>query len=498
MKLTLIITAVSSLLTSYLAHAEVDLLITGGTIISPVNKHQVETKRGYWLAIKDNRIVEVSSAKLLPKAKQVVNAKGKFLIPGLTDSHTHLKRMPGLSLRYKNAKHMQSAFLNRQGFNYLYYGITQVIDPANTANGIERFKARGLSPDAFFCGAMPVLNGYNASHIKQEQLSEQRPYYIAQDKDPVISEQIKQKHAVTKSVSRAANDGAICAKVYIEDGFDTASNIPMISRQNLNTLTSHAKSLGLPVMAHANATDMQDIAVNSGVNILGHGLWNWLEEQKLNYGEALPPKVTKVLDEIIKQEIAYQPTVNVIRSLRDLMVVEHLNHQQYLTVLPQWQIDWYLSQEGQWFAREMFRDWGGVPIDFIVNKFSLKVINGLKVVKYLYDGGATILLGSDTPPAPTYASQPGLASYIELKSLFEAGIDLSGILAAATLNNAEAYQLQNDYGVLEVGKIANIVLLNSDPLVSVEAYDDIDTVILRGEPIKRSELHIDKLNQAAP
>lgn len=249
-------------------------------------------------------------------------------------------------------------------------------------------------------------------------------------------------------------------------------------------------------MAHANATDMQTISVDANATIMGHGLWNWLEEE--NNSDELPPKVLAVLDGIIAKDIAYQPTLNVIRSLTDLMVAGHLSLPGYKNVLPQWQIDWYLSKEGQWFANEMHQDWDGLPIEQIIQRFTHKQINGQKALKYLYQNNATILLASDTPPAPTYASQPGIATYMELKDMHKSGMDLTGILAAATLNNAKAYHLTNDYGSIESGKMANLLLLNSNPLENISAYDDINTVILKGKAISRNQLHIDKLKQTKP
>ena len=498
MKTKLLFAVLSNLLISCSVKSEVDLLITGSTVISPISQHKADIKPNHWVAIKDNLVVEVSNSTELPAAKKTVNANGKFLIPGLTDSHTHLKTMPGLKLGDKNAEQMQNAFLQRQGINYLYYGVTQVIDPSNTKQGIADFKRRGLTPDAFFCGAMPIFNGYNARGISHHDLHTQRPYYLAQEQDPITKPEIKNAHSIKQSLKRLAEDGGVCAKVYVEDGFGLANDIPMIAPKKLEELTQRAKSLNLPVMAHANATDMQKIAVHSGVNILGHGLWNWLEEEGMEVNGELPPKVKAISRAIAERNIAYQPTTSVTRSLRDLMIKDHLKQEQYLTVLPDWQIDWYLSDAGQWFAKEMYHDWGGASVEHIVRAFSIKLNNGLRVVKHLYDSGTTIVLGSDTPPAPTYASQPGLASYTEMKTLHQAGIDLEGLLAAATLNNANTYNLSDYYGRVKVGKVANLLLLNSNPLATIEAYDDIDSIILRGQIIKRNQLHINNLSQIAP
>jgi imidazolonepropionase-like amidohydrolase len=73
----------------------------------------------------------------------------------------------------------------------------------------------------------------------------------------------------------------------------------------------------------------------------------------------------------------------------------------------------------------------------------------------------------------------------------QAGIPLSAIFAAATINNARQFKLEKDYGTVEKGKIANLLLLDANPLASVEAWTRIDKVILRGEPIDRETLAAD-------
>ena len=65
---------------------------------------------------------------------------------------------------------------------------------------------------------------------------------------------------------------------------------------------------------------------------------------------------------------------------------------------------------------------------------------------------------------------------------------LTAIFAAGTINNARQIGLEKDYGTIEKGKVANLLLLEANPLASVEAWSRIDTVILRGEPIDRETL----------
>jgi imidazolonepropionase-like amidohydrolase len=70
----------------------------------------------------------------------------------------------------------------------------------------------------------------------------------------------------------------------------------------------------------------------------------------------------------------------------------------------------------------------------------------------------------------------------------EAGVPLSSILRAATLENAAAFGLAKDVGTIEAGKRADLLLIRGDPLRSIAAYDSIETVILNGNPIQRGTL----------
>jgi imidazolonepropionase-like amidohydrolase len=51
--------------------------------------------------------------------------------------------------------------------------------------------------------------------------------------------------------------------------------------------------------------------------------------------------------------------------------------------------------------------------------------------------------------------------------------------------------MEKDYGTVEKGKIANLLLLDANPLADVDAWARIDRVILRGEPIDRESLAAD-------
>jgi len=83
---------------------------------------------------------------------------------------------------------------------------------------------------------------------------------------------------------------------------------------------------------------------------------------------------------------------------------------------------------------------------------------------------------------------PGLNGRLELQNWADAGTPLSLILRSATLDNATALGLSYELGSIEVGKRADLLLLKDNPLVTVSAYDSIETIFLNGKPIVREGL----------
>ena len=73
----------------------------------------------------------------------------------------------------------------------------------------------------------------------------------------------------------------------------------------------------------------------------------------------------------------------------------------------------------------------------------------------------------------------------------QAGLPLPVIFRAATLNNARQFGLAKDYGTVEPGKIANLLLLDANPLESMRAWTQIDKIVLHGAVIERETLAAD-------
>jgi len=462
-----------------------DLIIKNVTIINPIDNNSIESFKHQWLSIKDGRIAMISDSPIIQNNSiKVIDGTGKFLIPGLMDAHVHTGSMPGMRDDFPSADTLQRAYLNQQPRSYLYYGITQILDPSRTPKSVATFNQAAVKPDLMFCGAAPIIGGYNLLDADLEQAIQQRKYFIYQpEKDGIPPNGFDAKqHSPEIVAKRIAQDGAKCIKVYAEDGFDLASDWPTINNDILARVRKAATKYGLKMMVHANAVDMQRMAVDANADILAHGMWNWLN---LSSDSGLPAEIKEIADVILKKKMTYQPTLNVMRSLRDVTVTDHLTHPDYKNVLSTDALEWYHSDNGQWFSKVMTKDRGDRTLIQVQQHMTNVLNNGERVLQYLYKKGQPMVLATDTPPAPTYASQPGVSTNWEIKHMHKLGISLPHILAAATINNAKSFNIEQSYGSIEIGKMGNLLLLDSSPLVDITAYDEIHTVILHGISHKR-------------
>ncbi len=194
----------------------------------------------------------------------------------------------------------------------------------------------------------------------------------------------------------------------------------------------------------------------------------------------LTPAHKEVLLQIAQKQLAYQLTIRTIAGEQDLItrnldgnkMLEHIYPKPYLDVLT--------TEEGDWgrnkiLARSNFLKKTNPPFykamksNFEDDELMWSAIGKLykarlyTVAKFLTDHNANFILGSDTPAMNMFTNPPGLNGFLEMQHMFEAGIPLEKIFRAATFNNARAFHMESLYGGVEKGKIANLLILNSNP-----------------------------------
>jgi imidazolonepropionase-like amidohydrolase len=99
----------------------------------------------------------------------------------------------------------------------------------------------------------------------------------------------------------------------------------------------------------------------------------------------------------------------------------------------------------------------------------------------------TILAGTDAGFLNSY-NYPGIGLHQELGWLVHYGLAPSQALQAATINGARFLGHEDEYGTLEAGKVADVVLLDADPLRDIAATRKIHAVVQRGQVHDRADL----------
>jgi len=292
------------------------------------------------------------------------------------------------------------------------------------------------------------------------------------------------------------SDGAICVKTFFERGFGGVRNLPVPKLETIREVVKAAHSAGMPVLMHANSDEAQEFGLDVGVDIMAHGMWNLYQEHSTT--SEVTPGMRKILDQELARNVGYQPTMQVLYGLRDVVGGSFLSDPQLPRVLPSNLIHWYRSAEGQWFHAEVSEGMklpanpSPSQLDQAANEaFGGVIERSRQATAYVVERHGRILFATDTPSAPTYANPPGLNGWLEMHRLLQAGETPAQIFKSATLTNAQALKLDRDIGTVQVGKRANLLLLQQDPTQTIDAYAGIVKVILNGRVLDPSQLAAD-------
>ncbi len=488
------------------------ILIENVTIISTDENGEIENYTGNILTDNNKIVYSGEAVPTINGDYKTIDGKGKYAIPGLIDSHVHLNNIAGINFRQRRSKEsLVKEYFDRLPKNFLYFGYTTLIDVDNYApNLTESLRKVHLGPEIYTCpqkvsvmddfemlmNEIPQTERYNSGFL-HDKYNEEITY-----PDSINLE----KHTVSQIISNANQEDNICIKTLYEDassGFIQTWELP--SPQIMKDLVAEAHSEGLIVIMHATSFEGQNFALNTGVDVIAHAMWNWTANPQEYLNTDLPESHKKLLLDIANKKMGYQPTIRVILAEKDILDNTFKDDEVLQSLYTTNYLNWLQSEDAQWsrnriLARPQFLK--RMNPDFfnpIRNHFSsdkemfeeLYKSMGLKiqkVVKLLSENNANFLFSTDNGAMNMYTHPPGYNGYLEMQHWIDAGIPLEQIFKAATYNNAKEFGLIDSIGTIRSGKTANLIILNSNPLRTIEAYNDIQYVLIKGEIIDREKL----------
>ncbi len=413
--------------------------------------------RGRDVRIEGDRIVSITAAAAEPEATKIIRGKGATLVPGLIDLHGHTGSNPEPPWDAG----LPNVALNLQ--RYLFCGVTTVFDPG--AFDEEVFERRAdlaageqIGPHLFAAGPVFTAPGGHPVPMFEENLPAIIGWYI-------IDHSTRQ--VATPDEAKAAVDALLPSKPdfvkFVVDAIPEGT--PRIDPDVAKAIVKAANAGGVRAVAHIGTTKDAITAADAGIAAWIHGV----------YKERIPDDM---IAKIAGYGIPMAPTLVVFDS--------------YATLGQQPRAPTWLEQK--MVRADKLEAYDHRPEDFEVDPELLKMVetmakerqSGLDNVRRLHAAGVTILAGSDAQAGVFH----GTGLHRELRLLEKAGLSRIEVLRAVTINNARFLADSEDppFGVIAPNKIADLVLVDGDPLEDLAALERIREVFLSGRRVERGGL----------
>lgn len=465
-----------------LAH---DILIQDVTLISPERSTPMHHAD---VLLKNGRIAKIGTRLLVGLDSLQIDGTGRYLIPGLIDSHVHTGHSGALDDDAIDARpELWAAYREQVPRAYLAFGFTSVVDLDLKASDKARFEAYRLHPRLYSCGrGIKIAGGYMAFKVASPS-SENFPNLVYEAKEARSwPKSLKPGDYTTElAVSRAAEGGTVCVKAFVESGFGTF-NWPYMHTETLKRIRAASNKRKLVLLVHANSVASWREAIDAHADVIAHGLWVWPGD----FADPNPPgAANSVIAAAAHAGIRVQPTLQTVAGERAMIDPALLDDPRLTFALPQAIIGYLRSPDGVKSRTALLDEYRKAsPAPGFESLLAVIIERTHATLKTMLRDHVPLMFGSDTPGVDGFGNPPGLNGRLELQDWADVGVPLSMILRAATLGNAEALGLKRELGSIEIGKKADLLLLDHDPLAAVSAYDSIETVFLNGEPVARESL----------
>ena len=420
--------------------------------------------------VEGDRIVAVGPWRKthIPRKAAVVDGTGKFLIPGLWDMHVH-----GAS----DARAPWSHLL------FLANGVVGVRDMSGPPDAHAWRAAQASDQDpspAIYLGS-PIIDGPNP--VWPDSI--------------VVTDEAQGREVVEQQRQRGADFIKVYSKLSRDAYFAIADEankcgIPFEGHVPESVTAAEASNAGQKSIEHltrvADACSKEETSIDSEMQrqeavFRAPGA---TMAQKIDSGKSiisLNMRVVETFDEAAAQSLfalfvknrTWQcPTLTLLRAQIDDPLLANDPRLKYLSreVRAKWDDGYYKN-----FPPE--------PRSAIVELSKLQFDESVRLVGLMYRAGVPILAGTDTMNPQCF---PGFGLHDELALLVDAGLSPLAALQAATRNAAEFMGQLDHRGTIEVGKTADLVLLDKDPLADIHNTRSIQAVVLSGKLYPRAAL----------
>jgi imidazolonepropionase-like amidohydrolase len=431
------------------------LVIEGGTLIDGNGGAPV---RDAVIIITGNKIAGVSRKGQLsyPPNAQVIKADGKFILPGLMDSHGY-----------------GTWFINDM---YLNHGVTSIVD--NGLGGELSLVHREAVNRGKIAGPRYVTSVGNFSTDRSYSTGyEPTLFHDRVPKSPGEARELTKGFINAKADFIFFSDGALPVDI-IEAIVDEAkkANTPVILETVGPTLTlDKGIELGVDQMTHS-AGISKAIAKDPS---------KWNNDLDL-YADMDDAKAQALIHRLVEKKITLTP--NFLNSAPGLPkewprfqqeVRELFSDPDILAYFPE------VTEVGhvRVTALGLLHSPAAPPLEAEVRERRRQgYLNMLRFHRMYVEAGGKVTAGGNT----NVTKAAGLVLHQELEVFVEGGFTPMQAIQAATKWPAETFHMQDRVGTIEAGKLADLLIVNADPLQDIRNTQKIDSVIFNGKVIDRT------------
>lgn len=396
------------------------------------------------ILIKGNIIADIGPG-LKASGATVINGEGKTVMPAITSSHVHVGMIKGNS--NKEEPYTRDNILS-QLKKYSDYGITNILvmgsdQPMLFATGLRDSSVSGLLPGARLFSAG---YGFSSAHGGPPMKYVYHPATVAQATTELDSVALVQPTVI---------------KIWVDD---FGGSTPKMDSDIYKALIARAHTHHIRVASHLYYLADAKSLVDNGLDIIAHSI----RDKEID---------NALLQQMKAKGVVYIPTLS-------------LDEYAYIYARkPEWINDPFFKASLEPGVYEMITSPAyqeKIKSSPAQQRNMQAFETAMKNVKRISDAGILVALGTDSGAQPLRTQ--GFSEHLEMELLVQAGLTPLQAITIATKNAATALKINDRFGTLEKGKIADLILLNANPEQDIKNTRKIAAVYKAGEEVSRGPL----------